>query len=114
MPHIETPHFAHPFRFETEPGHGVVAVVEEQHSEPEIKDCVLRVVSYRRGFRDELPEFGITDPTFKQQPIDSERVAAELAEWETRAELDVAAEIDSLDSFVANVRVGVEVEREAV
>lgn len=112
--HVETPHFAHPFRFEAVPGHGVSAVVTEQHSEPEIEDCVLRVVSYARGFRDDLPEFGISDPTFQQQPISVERVASEIAEWETRAEVDVLAEINSFDELIANLRIGVDVEREAV
>lgn len=114
MAHVDTPHFAHPFRFEDVAGHGVSAVVEEQHSEEEVRDCVLRIVSFRRGFRDELPEFGITDPTFSQQPIDIGRLVAEVGEWETRAELDVDSEVSSLDELIANVRIGVEVERESV
>jgi len=113
MAHIETPHFSHPFRFETTPGHGKVVAVSEQHSEPEIEDCVLRIVSYERGLRDELPEFGISDPTFQQQPIDIEALASEINEWEPRAELDVDTSVSTADELVANLRIGVEIERES-
>jgi hypothetical protein len=102
---VETPHFAHPFRFEAKPNGILVAAVDEQHSEEEVVACVMRIVSYERGYRDELPTFGISDPTFEQAPVDTERLLDEIEEWESRADFGGFVSIDSLDELVETARV---------
>jgi hypothetical protein len=106
---VETPHFGHPFRFETKPNGDVSAAVDEQHSDEEIVGCVMRIVSYERGYRDELPAFGVSDPTFEQAPIESEKLVSEIEEWEDRPALKALAAIDTDDESVHRVRVAVEI-----
>lgn len=105
---VETPHFAYPFRFETAPSGVKYAAVTEQHSEDEITDCVVRIAHTPRGVRDELPEFGISDPTFVQAPVDGELLAEEIREWEPRADLKGDVRIDSLDELMSVIRLDVE------
>lgn len=102
---VETPHFAHPFSFATKPNGVRYVAVDEQHSEEEVVACVLRIVSYERGYRDELPTFGVSDPTFEQAPVDGERLVDELAEWETRADFSSLVSIDSVDELTERVRI---------
>lgn len=102
---VETPHFSFPFRFELIPGTGDrAAAVVEQQSADEVADCVLRIAHTPRGFREELPDFGITDPTFSQVPVDVERMTEEIREWEPRTDLRGETMIDSLDELVSIVR----------
>lgn len=102
---VESPHFAYPFRLATNPATGALAaVVTEQHSSDEVADCVTRIARTFKGFRDELPDFGISDPTFEQTPVDADLLADELHEWETRTDLRGVARIDSLDELVSIVR----------
>lgn len=101
----DAPHFAYPFRLETDPASGALAaVVTEQESADEVADCVTRIVRTPRGFRDELPEFGISDPTFEQTPVDADLLTDELHEWEPRTDLEGVSRIDSLDELISIVR----------
>jgi phage baseplate assembly protein W len=105
---VETPHFAHPFAIVTQPNGSLAAAVREQDGIDEITDCVARIVSYQRGERDELPEFGISDPLFTQQPTDMRLLAAEIAEWEDRVEVEAEASVDSADELIEHVRLNIE------
>jgi phage baseplate assembly protein W len=105
MSTVETPHFSFPFRFVTNPATGnLEAAVTEQESADEVADCVQRIAQTRRGWRDELPEFGLSDPTFEQAPVDADLLTEELREWEPRTDLTGVARIDSLDEFISIVR----------
>jgi hypothetical protein len=105
MATVETPHFSYPFRFEMIPATGTLAAaVTEQQSADEVADCVLRIAHTPRGFREELPDFGISDPTFEQVPVDAERMTEEIREWEPRTGLRGEAKLDSLDELVSIVR----------
>lgn len=94
----DVPHFALPFRFA-----GGQAVVFEQDTTDEIMSCALAVLLCPRGFRAELPEFGIEDPTFSEGFVDPEAIANALAEWEPRAHSIVTTRVDAMDALVDHV-----------
>lgn len=104
---VETPHFAYPFSFKTQPDGSLAAAVTEQDSVDEVADCVVRITNTPLGSRDELPEFGVTVPLFEQTPVNVERLVSEIREWEPRAALSGSARIDSLDELLTNVRLDV-------
>ena len=72
--------FALPFRFATPQ-----AAVVEQDSIDEIAYCAYAVLICPQGFRVELPEFGLPDLTFTQQPVNRELIRETIEEWEPRA-----------------------------
>ena len=98
---VEVPHFSHPFTIS-----GEAALVDEQHSEEEVRACVARIVAVEVGTREEAPTFGISDPTFEQAPVDARRLADEINRWEPRAELAGRSEVNSADELVSNVTLG--------
>jgi phage baseplate assembly protein W len=93
----EVPHFAYPFRFDA-----AGAVTTEQDSGDEIMDCARVVLLCPRGYRAELPDFGIPDQTFRNEP-DVQAIESALAEWEPRAIAHVTANRDATDELVSNV-----------
>jgi hypothetical protein len=105
---VETPHFAHPFAMAEQPDGSLAALVDEQDSIDEIVACVERVVSFTRGSRDELPDFGIDDPTFAQAPVDVRLLSAQVAEWEDRVEVNAETTIDTYDELIAHVRLTID------
>jgi hypothetical protein len=98
----DLPHFALPFRFENGS-----AVVVEQDTTDEILTCELAILLCPVGFRMELPEFGIPDPTFSQRSPDVEAIAAALAAWEPRAQETMSGQLDALDELISHVTVRV-------
>jgi len=76
----DVPHFSFPFRFGS-PN----AIVSEQDSLDEIADCVTVILLCPQGFRVELPEFGIVDPTFQTPHVDLEQLRTSVDFWERRA-----------------------------
>lgn len=57
-----------------------------------------------------LPEFGIRDLAFKEQPIDGEELVAQVAVHEPRAQVYVSSQPDKYDALWAQVTVGVAIE----
>lgn len=102
----DIPHFSVPFRF----AHGHASVVE-QDSVDEIASCVFTVMACPKGFRSELPEFGIPDPVFKTQPLDLDELTAAIELWEPRAET-LLSEAATADELVAQIDVLVNVRTE--
>lgn len=96
----DIPHFGLPFRYDNG-----AAVVVEQDTSDEIMMCDLAILLCPRGYRVELPTFGIVDPTFDEQPLDSTPIAAALSEWEPRSQELVESSVDALDELVAYVRI---------
>lgn len=78
----EIPHFSLPFRFA-----GPQAAVVEQDSLEEIADCLVAVLTCPQGFRVELPDFGLPDPTFSTPQVSRELLREVVEEWEPRASL---------------------------
>jgi len=100
---VDIPHFALPFRFENG-----AAVVLEQDTTDEIVACDLAILLCPLGFRVELPEFGIPDPTFTEGQVAGDVIDAALSEWEPRSEQVLSTWPDALDVLTAhvNIRVG--------
>lgn len=105
---MSVPHFELPFRFVGSPAK---AAVDEQDSIEEIAGCVYAVMVCPLGFRAELPEFGIADPTFRQQPLDLEELAVPIELWEPRAQT-ILADVENADELVAEIGVQVSVRTE--
>lgn len=92
------PHFSIPFRVE-----GARAVVVEQDSTDDVVACVLAILLCPKGYRAELPEFGLEDPTFTEGAPDIDAIARAISEWEPRADTILATDRDALDELVAHV-----------
>lgn len=94
-----TPHLAVPFQIV-----GPRARVVEQDSVDEIAQCVYAVLGTERGSRLEEPDFGVTDPAFRQGGMDLGEARVALGAWEPRADVEIEQDIDEL---IARVRVEV-------
>lgn len=79
---------------------GRMAVVE-QDSPEDIVQCIGRVLSHRPGDRTDLPDMGVADPVFLENPADL-AVGALLDRYEPRAA--VSTSIDMAET-IANVTV---------
>lgn len=102
----DVPHFSLPFDFE-EVG-GVKRVAElEQESLEEIVACVEAILRIPRGWREELPEFGISDPVFTNP--DYEDLRRTVGDWEPRAEVELEGGIDPFDEGLSRARIQVQV-----
>jgi hypothetical protein len=77
----DIPHFAFPFRVD-----GGRVVVNEQDTSDDVVTCVVAVMLCPTGYRTELPEFGIDDPTFREGGPDQEAIATAIQRWEPRAD----------------------------
>jgi hypothetical protein len=99
------PQFALPFRL-TESGFAQV----DQDSEDDINYCVEAVMRFHPGDRAMLPEFGIRDLAFSEQPIDGANLIAEVAQHEPRAQIYVDSQPNRYDPLWAEVTVGVAIE----
>lgn len=100
---VETPHFDLPFRFNSA---GTAAVVVEQDSDKEIKNCVEAIVRYPVDYRDDLPEFGIDQQVFTSDPdgIDLDKIKVAVTEWEPRAETEITQRgLDATDIAIREV-----------
>jgi phage baseplate assembly protein W len=94
----DVPHFSLPFRFATPQ-----AAVTEQDSLDEIADCVTAILLCPVGYRVEEPRFGIDDPTFQQQPLDTDAIREAVETWEERAAVTFSQNPDMLDELIADV-----------
>ena len=83
MSYPRIPHLALPFRIVD----GRAAVTEQDTFE-EIRDCVQAIIRTPRGFRLELPDFGVPDQTFHEGGADADEIAAALDRWEPRVVVD--------------------------
>lgn len=97
---MDLPHFSLPLRLDR-----TGFAVSEQDTADDIATCVWSILLCPRGFRAELPEFGVVDPTFAQTLPDAEAMSDAVAEWEPRAQAAVSTEADEFDASVAHVRV---------
>lgn len=103
----DIPHFALPFRF----GSQGRALVTEQDSIDEIANCALAILLCPLGFRSDLPEFGISDPTFALQPLDLEQLSSAIELWEPRAQT-VLGDVETADELIAQIETRVSVRTE--
>lgn len=104
----EQPHLRVPFNFGP---NGQPPLVDEQQSDAEIQGCVENLLRYTIGFREDLPQFGIPDNTFKQAPINMGPIVDAILKYEPRAAALVAGDHSQLESMIENVRVSFKNER---
>jgi phage baseplate assembly protein W len=90
----DVPHFALPFRV----ANGR-AVVNEQDTTDDVVSCVVAIMLCPTGYRAELPEFGLDDPTFREGGPDQEAIAAAIQRWEPRADALLEVNADALDEL---------------
>jgi phage baseplate assembly protein W len=95
---VSTPHFAFPFQLGKD---GAFQVVE-QDSLDEIVQSVQVLVGTQLGSREELPEYGIEDPTFSA-PVDVVAIQTSIEEWEDRAAVDIERSMSTVDELLQNV-----------
>lgn len=100
MVKVNVPHFSYPVKFGAD---GHIAVVE-QNSLEDVMSCVAVAAKTERGTRIYVPNFGITDPTFEESPIDKVTLAAEIRDSEPRSDNIINEKIDEL---VDNITIGV-------
>lgn len=80
----DVPHLALPMRLV-----GGSYVTRQQDTDAEAADCVKAILSFQINSRDEDPDFGIADPTFQTQPIDTDEIARAIAEYEPRVDVQI-------------------------
>lgn len=97
------PHFALPLRYV-----GGSAVVNEQDSMDDVADCVYAVCVTNPGDRPELPDFGLVDLTFSQEPLATTAAANQIQQWEPRAQILIDAAPARFDAAVVNANVNVQ------
>jgi phage baseplate assembly protein W len=103
---VDTPHFALPLRYVNGS-----AVVNQQDTMDDITSCVLAICLTTPGDRDEMPDFGIEDPTFGAQQIPLAAIVAQIENWEPRATILATQAPDRLDGAIVNANLDVVVVR---
>jgi phage baseplate assembly protein W len=101
----DIPHIALPIQFLG----GRYATVQ-QDTTAEVAGCVAAIVSFPIGYREDQPEFGISDPAFSLRPIDTSEVEAAIANYEPRADVTVTeGAYDPSDPLAVEVEIVVNV-----
>ncbi|HEY7415883.1 MAG TPA: hypothetical protein VH593_11870 [Ktedonobacteraceae bacterium] len=79
---VVTPHFRVPFSFG---GLNGGAFVNDQDSFEDLHDCMLAIVAFPVGSRQELPEFGSPDYSFiRDTTAVPTQLRSAIAQWEPR------------------------------
>src|SRR5213596_2288974 len=94
----DVPHIALPIRYVN----GHITTVE-QDSNADIEQCIEVICSYIKGDREEAPEFGISDQTFREGGIDANVLKQEIEELEPRANTLLEGDWD-FDNLIENIR----------
>lgn len=79
----DIPHFSSAFAL-TAAG----AAVDEQDSVAELEGCARNIAVCPRGFRADLPDFGIDDPTFTAA-VDTAAIEQAIERWDPRVVAEV-------------------------
>jgi hypothetical protein len=80
-----------PLQFVTLPNGAVQLADTPQGSDQDRRSSAAIVVCTPRGWRDDLPDFGVSSLLFQQGQIDTERLAAEIAQSD-QALADITAD----------------------
>lgn len=65
-------------------------VSTQQDTNAEVAGCVAVILQFPLGYREEAPEFGITDPTFSDRPIDTTEIESQVEAYEPRATIEIS------------------------
>lgn len=99
---VDIPQFDLPFRFVNGK-----EVVVEQDSDEDVENCVEAILRTVQGDREDLPDFGILDMTFRPQPLNLDLVVADILANEPRAQVLIEQHPDIVSSLIARVQVQV-------
>lgn len=91
----KVPRLALPLRME---GSSLATVAQD--STEDVAQCVFAVLSYEIGSRLEDPEFGIDDPSFGIEPIDTSSWIPQIARYEPRAKVTTSEDLGALLSTI--------------
>lgn len=81
----------------------------EQDTTAEVAACVAAIVAFPIGYREDDPDFGIRDPAFQAQPVDTAEIEEIVETYEPRADIAVSTEFDPSDPLAAEVEIIVNV-----
>ena len=98
----DIPHLDQPFSFGP-----VFANVVEQDSPEDIINCVAAILRTQIGERVDLPEFGIDQPTFETQPVDTNSIVEQIVVQEPRAAVIIDQNPSAFDSLILEMLVTV-------
>lgn len=98
----DQPHIRMPFNFGPE---GQAPQTDEQQSDNEIQTCCENIIRYTIGFREDLPEFGIPDFSFKQAPVNLDPIREAILKYEPRAAALVSKDDTKLEEMIENVQI---------
>lgn len=100
---IVNPHFAVPFRIREGS-----ALCVEQDSPEDVIQCVSAIVRTQKGFRLEIPGFGIDNPVMQENGPSIPELEAALRTWEPRADFTLEKkELEDVLSQLLKIKVGV-------
>lgn len=101
----DIPHLALPIEFL-----GSQYATVQQDTTAEVAACVAAIVAFPIGYREDQPEFGITDPAFQTRPIDTAEIEEVIDQYEPRAELTVSeSAYNPSDPLAAEIEIEVAV-----
>jgi len=103
---VERPHVAFPFEYQSD---GTLAVVEEDSVE-EVAACVANIAICPQGYRLDMPDFGVSDPSFATLALDPDSLKRAIARWEPRAQLSVEVAPNTDQPWDQQVTVNVEID----
>lgn len=83
---------------------GSLATVD-QDSDDDIAQCIKALVLTRPGSRPDLPDMGVDDMTFGEQPVDLDQLRQALGRHEPRIGVLASTSPDALDAALADVNV---------
>jgi hypothetical protein len=101
----DVPHISLPIQITA----GAYATVQ-QDTTAEVADCVAVIVAFPIGYREDQPDFGITDPAFTVRPIDTTEIEEVIETYEPRAVVTISeSPYDAADPLAATIEIEVDV-----
>jgi hypothetical protein len=97
---IPIPHFDLPFRFGTK---GENAAVVLQDTVEDVRNCVEAVIRTQSQTREFVPTFGIEDPTFQIQPVDTNTIEQSVTTNEPRSHMVFTSVADEVDNMINHI-----------
>jgi phage baseplate assembly protein W len=96
------PHFDIPLRY-----NGATPAVVDQDTVEDIINCVEVAIRTTQGQRIEIPDFGIPDLTFSQQPVPVQEIFDTILKYEPRATILIDQNPSVINQMIAEIKVRV-------
>ena len=85
-----------------DPRTGRLATVE-QDSDADIGQCIRAVFDTRPGDRWDVPDMGVIDDTFTEQPLDVDTLVDVVSEFEPRAQVLADSNPSAVDALIVDM-----------